>query len=74
MQKLRTWLLERFLPAWAKDSVYQENRKLLAQLERRDRELRELNAYVDGLETGLRSLRRIAITNEVTHEHLERAE
>ena len=34
MRKFRKWLLEKFLPAWAKDSVYAENKRLLAQLER----------------------------------------
>ena len=49
MKRFKTWLLERFLPAWAKDSVYQENKKLLLQLERQKQEIRELHAYVDGL-------------------------
>ena len=65
MKKLKTWLLERFLPAWAKDTVYQDNKRLLAQLERQQQELRELHAYIDGLESGLRALRRVTIRNEV---------
>lgn len=65
MSKFKTWLLERFLPAWAKESVYQDNKKLLAQLERQQQELRELHAYIDGLEAGLRALRRVTIRNEV---------
>lgn len=65
MKRFKTWLLERFLPAWAKDTVYQENKKLLLQLERQKQEIRELHAYVDGLEAGLRSLRRVTIRNEV---------
>lgn len=65
MKKLKTWLLERFLPAWVKDTVYQENNRLLVQLERQKQEIRELHAYIDGLETGLRSLRRMTIRNEV---------
>jgi len=59
--RLKSWLLERFLPAWAKDTVYKENRVLLAQLERQNQEIRELNAYIDGLETAMRSVRRITI-------------
>ena len=65
MRKFRKWLLETFLPAWAKDSVYAENKRLLAQLERQAQDMRELNAYIDGLETALRSMRRIVINNEV---------
>lgn len=63
MRKLKTWLLERFLPAWAKDGVYRENQTLKAELERQKQEIRELNAYIDGLEQGLRSMRRIVIQN-----------
>ena len=62
---MKKWLLEKFLPAWAKDSVYAENKRLLAQLERQAQDMRELNAYIDGLETALRSMRRIVINNEV---------
>lgn len=65
MSKLEMWLLERFLPAWAKDTVYQENKRLLVQLERQRQEIRELHAYIDGLETGQRALRRVTIRNEV---------
>ena len=61
MRKLRTWLLERLLPAWAKDSVYRENMELLVRLERREQEIQRLNAYIDGLETGLRAVRRVVI-------------
>ena len=63
MKRLKTWLLERFLPAWAKDAAYTENKRLLAQLERQKQEIRELNAYIDGLEAGLRSRSRIVIQN-----------
>lgn len=59
--RLKSWMLERVLPAWAKDTVYKENRVLLAQLERQNQEIRELNAYIDGLETAMRSVRRITI-------------
>lgn len=65
MRRFRRWLLERFLPAWAKDAVYQENEALRAKLGERAQEIRELNAYIDGLETALRSMRRIVILNEV---------
>jgi len=65
MRRFRKWLLEKFLPAWAKESVYADNKRLLAQLERQKQEIKELNVYIDGLETALRSMRRIVITNEV---------
>ncbi len=72
MRKLKIWLLERFLPAWAKDSVYKENQALKAELERKNQEIRELNAYIDGMENAIRR-QRITIENrtEVCREHLE---
>lgn len=66
MKRLKTWLLERFLPAWAKDSVYRENAALRDKLERQAQEMRELNAYIDGLETALRAMRRIVIQSGVS--------
>lgn len=65
MRRFRTWLLGRFLPAWAKDSVYRENQVLRDKLTEHEQKIRELNAYIDGLEAGLRSMRRIVIQNEV---------
>lgn len=65
MRKLRAWLLERFLPAWAKDSVMRENQKLRKKMDEQDQEIRELNAYIDGLETGMRAMRRVVIQNGV---------
>ena len=65
MRRFRQWLLERFLPAWAKDSVYRENKLLRAKLDERGQEIRELESYIDGLETVLRSMRRIVIRNGV---------
>ena len=65
MRRFKIWLLERFLPAWAKDTVYQENKALRAELEQKAQKIRELSAYIDGLETGLRSMRRVVIQNGV---------
>lgn len=66
MRRFKKWLMETFLPAWAKDTVYFENRVLKVKLEQKDQEIKELNAYIDGLETALRSMRRqVIINNEV---------
>lgn len=66
MRRFKRWMLERFLPAWAKDSVYRENAALRDKLGRQEQEMRELNAYIDGLETALRAMRRIVIQNGVS--------
>ena len=65
MRRFKKWLAERFLPAWAKDSVYRENAALRDKLERQEQEIGRLNAYIDGMESGLRAMRRIVIQNGV---------
>lgn len=65
MKRFRIWLLERFLPAWAKDSVFRENQALREEIARMKAENARLNAYIDGLEDGIRAQRRIVINNEV---------
>lgn len=71
MRHIRKWLLERLLPAWAKESVYKENAQLRAKIASLEAEKRELEAYIDGVGDALRILRRgINIKNEVsTNEH-----
>lgn len=71
MRHIRKWLLERFLPAWAKESIYKENAQLRAKIASLEAEKRELEAYIDGVGDALRVLRRgINIKNEVsTNEH-----
>ena len=63
MRKIKDWLLLRFLPAWAKESVYAENRMLRERIEEQQHELDRLEAYAAGLEYALQ--RRVVIRNEV---------
>lgn len=65
MRKFRSWLINKFLPAWAKESVYRENESLKEEISRLKVENERLNAYIDGLENGIRAQRRITIHNEV---------
>ena len=66
MRRFKTWLLERFLPAWAKDSVYRENEALRAELDQKRNEIRVLNAYIDGMEMALRRNRIVIQTASAT--------
>lgn len=61
MKKLKKWLISEFLPAWAKDSVFEENRRLQSEIVRLQATIAERDAYIDGLERGIRSQRRIII-------------
>jgi hypothetical protein len=65
MKRIKTWFLERFLPAWAKDTVWAENRALRGEIDKLKGEVACLNAYIDGLEYGVRAQRRLVLHNEV---------
>ena len=61
IKRFSKWLIERFLPTWAKESVLKENEQLKAKLDEQALEIERLNAYIDGLENGVRWQRRIVI-------------
>lgn len=60
---MKKWIIEHFLPMWAKETVLAENRSLRAENARLRRENRRLEAYLRGLETGIRAGKRINIYN-----------
>lgn len=62
IRKLKRWLIERFLPAWAKETLLKENEELRRTVVKLRQQIGELNSYIDGLETGIKSQRRIIIT------------
>lgn len=51
---MKEWLFDRFLPAWCKDSLKEENARLRARLEEAKQENAKLAAYIDGMHTALR--------------------
>lgn len=61
MKKIKEWLINRFLPMWAKETVLADNRRLKHEVERLETENDRLRAYVDGMNAGTRGLRRIII-------------
>lgn len=56
---MKRWLLENFLPMWAKESVLRDNRALKRQLRELEQQLQLRNAYIRGLESGLRAAKRM---------------
>ena len=60
---MKKWLTDRFLPMWAKETVLADNRSLAAENERLRERIRELEAYVHGMQAGLRAGKRISIYN-----------
>lgn len=63
MKKFKRCLIDHFLPVYLKEELLKENDQLRAKLKEQETHLRELNAYIEGLEYGLRSQRRIVINN-----------
>ena len=58
---MKKWLVEHYLPMWAKESVLRENRQLKRQLRLVEQENREIKAYARGLETGQRAVKRVQV-------------
>ena len=61
MKRLKNWLYNRFLPIWLKETLLADYRSALKENENLRKELAIKNAYITGLETGIKSVRRIAI-------------
>ena len=61
---MKKWFLERFLPMWAKETVYADNKRLLKDNRRLAQCIKEQDAYIRGLEVGVRAMRKIVIAPE----------
>lgn len=60
---MKHWLLDQFLPMWAKETVLRENRQLVRENRQLQQKIDELEAYVAGVQTGLRAVKRIRIVS-----------
>lgn len=60
---MKKWLIEHFLPMWAKETVLADNKRLQAENETLIKQNRELKAYIQGLQAGIRAGKRISIYN-----------
>lgn len=62
MNKFKKWLYERYLPAYCREKLMEENESLKKQLQEATAENRELKAYINGMQTRLKSVK-IQINN-----------
>lgn len=46
---MRSWLTDRFLPMWAKETVLADNRRLQQENTRLSHRVRELESYIRGV-------------------------
>ncbi|MBQ2785855.1 MAG: hypothetical protein IJF02_05080 [Oscillospiraceae bacterium] len=61
IRKIKSWFYDRFLPMWAKETVLADNRRLLEEVKDLRQQLECKDAYIAGLEVGIRAQRRIII-------------
>lgn len=54
---MKKWMIHHFLPMWAKETVLADNRSLSRENRKLRQLLRERDAYIRGLELGLRTIR-----------------
>lgn len=65
MTRMKRWLCERFLPTWCRDELTEENERLREANRALRQENERLRAYIGGMETAMRTQRRLVIRNEV---------
>ena len=56
---MKKWLLEHFLPMWAKETVLRDNKLLKAENEVLRQRINELESYIQGIHLGLRGRRKV---------------
>lgn len=61
---MRKWLIDRFLPMWAKQTVLAQNRRLQQENEELKQKVRQMDAYIQGVQAGIRAGKRITIHNQ----------
>lgn len=53
MTHLKRWIIDKFLPAWCRSELMDENRRLIEKIEKQAAKIDRLNAYIDGLQDAL---------------------
>lgn len=61
---MKNWLVNKFLPMWAKETVLRENRQLKQENRLLQERLAEAEAYAQGMRTGLRAIGRGRVGGE----------
>lgn len=60
MHEFKEWFRRRFLPEWARDQLMRENAALRAREDQLTREIERLEAYIQGMQAGVRARNRLA--------------
>ncbi len=62
MKKFKAWLYDRFLPAYCRDGLKEENRRLTGAVVELRQENEMLRAYIDGLRDAMKYGRKVNIS------------
>ena len=58
---MKKWLINHFLPMWAKETVLSDNKRLYRENEKLRQENEKLSAYIRGVALGQRAVKQIKI-------------
>lgn len=61
MKRFKIWLMEKFLPAWAKLEAAEERERMQKRIRELEEENRQLKSYITGMQDALRRQRKIVI-------------
>lgn len=53
MTKFKIWLCTKFLPAWCKEELLDENKRLVRLTKEQREEIDQLRAYIDGMNNAM---------------------
>jgi len=63
MTKFKKWLISRFLPAYAKQAAADNEEYYKKEIRRLTTENERLKAYINGIESGMKAIRKVQIIN-----------
>lgn len=63
MNRFKKWLVENFLPRYAKESLIDENNRLKRELQEARRQAEKIQQYAAGLEYALRHMPGVVVHN-----------
>lgn len=61
MRKLRIWFFQKFLPAYCREELTEENKRLIRKISDLKQENAKLGAYINGMQDAAKLGRRIRI-------------
>ena len=62
--RFKRWLFERFLPAWCREELLEQNERLRSRIAAQQQEIERLEAYIEGMRAALRRQPKIVIEGE----------